>query len=69
MLLKWCSCIFSADNFQKAFQALANFLLFSPEDEQMLKNKDYYINSLGYSADSFVPSKVGLVTNIIYNQT
>lgn len=51
-------CIFEGNNLKKAFQAVANFLQFLPEDEQMLKNKNYYIHTLGYNAEDFVPSKV-----------
>lgn len=57
----WFVILFiSANNLKKAFQAIANFLVFSPNDKQMLQNKNFYINTEGHKEEDFIPNKVSL---------
>ncbi|XP_052286889.1 prolyl 3-hydroxylase 1-like isoform X2 [Dreissena polymorpha] len=49
---------YQANNFEKAFESIANYLLFKPKDGLMLSNIKYYMETLGYSADLFTPSKI-----------
>lgn len=48
---------YESNNFEKAFESIASFLLFQPHNEEMLANKDYYIKTLRYKEEAFVPSK------------
>ena len=42
-------------NTDKAVEAAATYLLFNPNDAEMLRNKAYYIQKLGYHQAHFVP--------------
>jgi len=44
-------------------EAAATYLLFNPNDAEMLRNKAYYIQKLGYHQAHFVPRQV-----ILYNK-
>ena len=44
-------------NYEKAATAIANFLLFKPNDDEMNSNKDYYIENLGLTTDDFQPTE------------
>ncbi|XP_060578759.1 prolyl 3-hydroxylase 1-like isoform X3 [Ruditapes philippinarum] len=47
---------YEANNLEKAFESIANYLLFRPFDDEMLANKDYYIRTLRHKETEFVPS-------------
>lgn len=42
-------------NIEKACQATASYLLFFPNDETMLENKEFYLTLDGVTQDMFVP--------------
>lgn len=48
----------AAMQLEKTCSAVASYLLFHPDDETMLSNKQYYSKQAGVSEDWFVPRKV-----------
>ncbi|XP_053383819.1 prolyl 3-hydroxylase 1-like [Mercenaria mercenaria] len=46
-----------SNNLEKAFESIASYLLFRPNDEEMLANKNYYIKTLRHKEKEFVPSE------------
>lgn len=48
---------YNVQDYDKAAIAVANFLLFRPDDSEMNTNKDYYIKNVGLSEDKFTPSQ------------
>ena len=51
------SICLSVENYKKAATAIANFLLFKPNNEEMNDNKKYYIKNLGLTEDDFQPTR------------
>lgn len=51
---------YEANNFEKAMESIASYLLFRPNDEEMLRNRDYYMKTLRYKDVDFVPSQAAV---------
>ena len=55
IILYFCSTV---EDYEKAAVAVANFLLFRPNNAEMVTNKDYYMKDLEVSEEKFTPSQV-----------
>ncbi len=54
-----CLCVFSVEVPRKAAECVATFLMFKPQDETMLNNKQFYL-SAGVKETFFKPREVNI---------